>query len=421
MRAGVEDRWHRPPRRGEQPPWPADDPAPGSWCTDPKHATPGTLVTTARHGSGRRWLARWVDRESNERSKAFVRKADAHDHIASITAALATGAYADPRQGAITFAEMADEWMAAKAKSLKPSTAGGYRSLLAVTLEPRWGTVKLSDIRHADVQQWVTWLTTDQGARKAKTTKKSGKRAPLSAARAIHAHRVLKQVLDYAVRHGRLGVNPALGVVLPRVVATEVTALSHEQVKALAEASGELSTMVYTLAYAALRFGECAALRVGDVDVERKRMRVRRAVAQVAGLGIVEGTPKTHQQRAVPILTTTLANSLADAIKDRDPVEYVFPGPDGGPMRNDWFRWRFDKACSAAGLSGISPKTLRHTAGSLALASGASVVTVQKLLGHRNATTTMNVYSHMLPDDFDNVAAAMDAAAKGETENDNDG
>jgi integrase len=413
MRAGVEDRWHRPPRRGEQPPWPSDDNGPGCWCTDPKHATPATLVTTARHGTGRRWLARWVDRGGNERSKAFARKVEAQNHIASITAALTTGTYADPKQGANTFAEMADEWIAAKEASLKPSTAGGYRSLLAVTLKPRWGTVKLADIRHADVQQWVTWLTTDPEARKAKTTKKSGKRTPLSAARAIHAHRVLKQVLDYAVRDGRLGANPALGVVLPRVVATEDTALSHEQVKALAEASGEMSTMIYTLAYTALRFGECAALRVGDVDVERKRIKVRHAVAQVAGLGIVEGTPKTHQQRIVPILTSTLANLLADAIKDRDPAEHVFPGPDSGPMRNDWFRWRFDKACASAGLSGISPKTLRHTAGSLALASGASVVTVQKLLGHRNATTTMNVYSHMLPDDFDKLAAAMDAAAKG--------
>jgi site-specific recombinase XerC len=38
---------------------------------------------------------------------------------------------------------------------------------------------------------------------------------------------------------------------------------------------------------------------------------------------------------------------------------------------------------------------------------------VRKLLGHRDATTTMNVYSHMLPDDFDKLAAAMDVAAKG--------
>jgi integrase len=65
-----------------------------------------------------------------------------------------------------------------------------------------------------------------------------------------------------------------------------------------------------------------------------------------------------------------------------------------------------------AGLSGISPKTLRHTAGSLALKSGASIVTTSKLLGHHNVTTTANVYSHMLPDDFDALAAAMDMAAR---------
>ncbi len=74
------------------------------------------------------------------------------------------------------------------------------------------------------------------------------------------------------------------------------------------------------------------------------------------------------------------------------------------------FRWQFDQAVAKLGLEGVTPHTLRHTAGSLALASGASVVTVQKLLGHRNATTTMNVYSHMLPDDFDNLSAAMDVA-----------
>jgi integrase len=39
-------------------------------------------------------------------------------------------------------------------------------------------------------------------------------------------------------------------------------------------------------------------------------------------------------------------------------------------------------------------------------------MTVQKLLGHRNATTTMNVYAHQLPDDFDSLAKAMDTAAR---------
>ncbi len=50
-----------------------------------------TLVTCSRHGQGLRWLARWVDHDGNERSKAFARKAMAQAHVAEVTAALTTG------------------------------------------------------------------------------------------------------------------------------------------------------------------------------------------------------------------------------------------------------------------------------------------------------------------------------------------
>jgi integrase len=130
------------------------------------------------------------------------------------------------------------------------------------------------------------------------------------------------------------------------------------------------------------------------------------------GNDLVEGTTKTHQGRSVPILTDALADMLKSVMQGRSPDDYLFPGPDGEPLRNDYLSWRFAKAAESAGLTGITIKTLRHTAGSLALQAGASVVTVQKLLGHRNATTTMNIYSHMLPDDFDNLAAKMNAAAR---------
>jgi integrase len=413
-RAGVEDRWHRPPRRGEQVPHPADDPGPGCWCVDPKHGTPATQVTSTRHGQGRRWLARWVDHDGTERSRAYERKAEAQAHVTQVTTNLTTGAYVDTRKSAALFGPMAGEWLAAKRPGLKPSTVGGYRSLLDMTVLPRWADVKLADITHADVQQWVTWLTTTPDARHPRTTDETkAKRSPLSAARAIKAHRVLKQVLAYAIRTKRLAINPADGVELPRVVAREEVALSHSQVQDLVAAAGDAGPIVLTLAYAGLRFGECAALRVRDVDLTRRRILVSKAIAQVTGEGLIEDTTKTHQTRSVPILIPQLTETLRGVIKGRDADEYLFPAPDGGPMRNSYFRHRFDKAAAKAGLTGISPKTLRHTAGSLAIKAGASIVTTSKLLGHHNVTTTMNVYSHMLPDDFDHLAAAMEKAASG--------
>jgi integrase len=371
------------------------------------------LVTTARHGQGKRWLARWVDHDGNERGKSFDRKAQAQNHLATVTAALTTGTYADPRRGALTFRTVAGEWFASKA-TLKLKTVAGYRGLLDAVVLPKWGEVKLRDIDHAGIQAWVTWLATDPAARfrqvKVVDGDKNSARG-LSPARAIQAFQVVDQVLRFAVRARYIAVNPADDVHLPRKASREDVALTHDQVRQLAESREDIRTMVYLLAYGGLRYGEMAALRVGDVDLLRQRITVSRSVTYVTGNGHVEGSTKTHQIRTVPVLTKTLADALAEVIRGRDPSEYMFVYHDGGPIPLDWFRWRFDQAANTAGLSGISPKTLRHTAGSLALASGASVVTVSKLLGHRNVTTTMNVYSHMLPDDFDDLAAAMDKAA----------
>ena len=46
---------------------------------DAKHGKPGTSVCTVRHGTGRRWIARWVDHNGQERTKAFDRKVQDED------------------------------------------------------------------------------------------------------------------------------------------------------------------------------------------------------------------------------------------------------------------------------------------------------------------------------------------------------
>jgi integrase len=413
MRAGVEDRWHRAPREGEQPTPQGDGPQQpaGVWCMDPRHGDPGTQITTTRHGKGQRWYARWVDRDGKERGKTFERKAAA-TFVTQVSSDMVIGTYVD-KSSAVPFGIVADEWIAAKAPTVKPSTATSYRSLLNTVVLPRWRDISLVDMTHEDIQTWVTWMTTDREARHARSLikAKNDARKPLSARRAVHAYGIVSQVLACAIRTKRLAVNPSDDIELPRIVNREETALSLDQVNALVAAADEAAPIIQTLAFVGLRFGELVALRVKDVDLSKRRILVTKAFALV-GNDLVEGTTKTHQGRSVPILTDALADTLRSVTQGRSPDDYLFPGPDGEPLRNDYLSWRFAKAAESAGLAGITIKTLRHTAGSLALQAGASVVTVQKLLGHRNATTTMNVYSHMLPDDFDNLAAKMDAAAR---------
>jgi integrase len=277
---------------------------------------------------------------------------------------------------------------------LKASTRVRYEGLLRNHVLPRWGSVPVTKIGHADIATWVAELVA------------SG----LSGSSVRHAHRVLSLMLSLAVRDGRLARNPATGVKLPRATVSHKRFLTHKQVAELAQAAGDYGLAVRVLAYCGLRTGELAALRVSRVDLVRRRLDIVEAVTEVAGRAVF-GTPKTHQCRSVPI-PRGIADDLAAHMAGRAPDAFLFPAPRGGVllMRN-WRRVIFDPAAQEAGLAGLTPHELRHSAASLAVSAGASPLAVQRMLGHASAAMTMDVYSGLFDTDLDAVAERLDAAS----------
>jgi integrase len=122
----------------------------------------------------------------------------------------------------------------------------------------------------------------------------------LGASAIKRAHYVLSQFLARAVSDRLLVANPASGAKLPRTQRKRPVYLSHEQVGALASAAGECEALVLLLAYTGLRWGEAVALRVGDLDLLRRRATVARNAVQ-AGRTIHVGGPKNHKRRSVPL------------------------------------------------------------------------------------------------------------------------
>ncbi|CAN5829425.1 hypothetical protein BH18ACT7_BH18ACT7_21990 [soil metagenome] len=231
-----------------------------------------------------------------------------------------------------------------------------------------------------------------------------------SAATVRKAHGVLSLIFASAVRDGRLARNPSEGISLPRVIATEHTYLKHEQFDDLAHACGPYRLAVLFLAYTGVRFGELAALRVGRLDLMRRRAAIAESVTEVGGRGMVWGTPKGHERRDVPI-PPFLIDALAQHVAGKPAADPVFTAPQGGTLRvRNFRRVALDPAAEAVGISGLHPHALRHTAASLAIASGADVKVVQQMLGHKSATMTLDLYGHLMSDRLDVVADAMDAA-----------
>ncbi len=165
------------------------------------------------------------------------------------------------------------------------------------------------------------------------------------------------------------------------------------------------------LAYTGVRFGEMAALKVGRLDLPRRRAVIAESVTVVQGKGLVWSTPKTHTRREVPI-PDFLAGHLASLVQGRAPQDLVFPAVrSGGPIRATHFRrGHFDAAARAIGQPGLHPHELRHTAASLAIASGADVKVVQQMLGHSSATMTLDTYGHLFENRLDEVSRALDRA-----------
>ena len=153
-----------------------------------------------------------------------------------------------------------------------------------------------------------------------------------------------------------------------------------------------------------------AALKVKRFDLTRRRAVIAESVTPVQGKGLVWGTPKSHQRREVSIPSFLVADFDAH-VAGKEPDDLVFGGiRKGQPLRVSTFRSAFSAGAASIGIPGLHPHELRHTAASLAIASGADVKVVQKMLGHASATMTLDTYGHLFEDRLDNVAAAMDAA-----------
>jgi integrase len=358
-----------------------------------------------------RWYARYRDPSGQQRTKTFDRKADAEKFLTSVESSKMVGAYVDPARAKLTVAAVANAWIAGKV-NLRATTRARYEAALKVHVLPRWGNTPLDRVEHSDVQDWIATMST----------------AGQSGASVRKSYGVLSSILDRAVRDKRLPSNPARGVDLPALNEQRRRYLTAAQVTELARAATEFPSnrpnvatnkafaqyrlVVLMLSYCGLRWSEMAALKVGRLDLMRRRIEVAEAVTEINGGKLVWGAPKSHESRSVP-LPRFLVHELMVHVAGRGPDDLVFTAPMGGVLRNRAARrnW-FDRAVAMIGEEGLTPHELRHTAASLAVSAGANVKAVQRMLGHASAVMTLDRYADLFEDDLDSVADRLDEVGR---------
>ena len=171
---------------------------------------------------------------------------------------MAQGDWTDPVLGRITFGEYAEAWLESRA-DLKPKTRHQYQSLMRQHITPTWHTVPLAKITFGGLTHWISRLS-------------HGGLGPSAIRQSVF---VMSAALDHAVRSGRIRSNPARGLGPPRPKRRDYVYLTHGQVLTLADEAGRWRLLILLLAYTGLRWGEATALRVCDIDFDRRRIDVR--------------------------------------------------------------------------------------------------------------------------------------------------
>jgi integrase len=216
---------------------------------------------------------------------------------------------------------------------------------------------------------------------------------PCSASKAIG---LLSSMMNRAIVWGYIERNPCQHVERPRPDRKRaIVALAPSQVEAIRSTmSPRDRTIVSVLGYAGLRPGECLGLTWGDL--RERTILVDKAVAH----GELKVT-KTRRERSVTLLPS-LARDLAEwrlASGRPGDRELVFPNSRGAPWTDAKFRnWRrryFEPAVDRAGMTGVTPYTLRHSFASLLLASGAGLPEVAGEMGHSVGVLT-STYAHAI-------------------------
>lgn len=379
---------------------------------------------TAKFGSGSRWATRWYEDEGGvqkSRQKTFKKRTDAEEFAAELEDDIRTGRYVDPSHRERPFEEVAEIWLGAKNR-LKGSTYRRYERELRNYVLPRWSGTQIGAIRREHIDEWVKQLRDGTAEHSYKTRSKDKKVKAMKPLAPAYIHHLVGVTfggtIRYAVAEGWISRNPLQNVELPRDESEEsdLPTLTYQEVEALADAAEKLTkrtgdaVLVKLLAYCGPRIGEATALRVSDLDLVRGRAKINRTwTIDREGLRRT-GPPKTWQRREIP-LPSFLVSDLKTITEGKDDDEYVFQSSRGGAINDrNWYNRVWVKIRDGVGIGkGFSIHDLRHVAATLSIAAGADVKLVQQMLGHKDATETLNTYSHLWPDKIAEVVDLVEA------------
>lgn len=211
---------------------------------------------------------------------------------------------------------------------------------------------------------------------------------------------LLSAVVGRAVKQGHLSANVAKGARLPtkrRTTKSQMRILTPDEfVEVEARMHPHYRPLLRFLWGTGCRWGEAVALPVSNVRLPN--VSILQALKWSPDGDRIIDAPKTDKSNRTIVLPPDIHEEIGDLIEGRDGDEFVFTAHRGGMVlhRTFWSRYWLPA------VEHLSPRPrihdLRHSHASWLLGNGVPIHVVQARLGHESIQTTVDTYSHLLPD-----------------------
>ena len=304
----------------------------------------------------------------------------------------------------ITVEQYLWNWMVTyKYKNVSASTYTRYINFMKIHIVPEVGNIKLCDLRTIHIQKLYNHLQ-DMG---------------MSYSALKHVHTVFNQSLDCAVRENMISKNYALYTVRNKPRNTsEVPVFTPEQQQKIIEnlPFTPIGVLVRTALGTGARMGELLGLQWSDIDLENNIIHIRNGLVKenifsadgrdIVSHRIALGPLKTPKSRRdIPIANSTASllkkyklNQRA-FIKNKDIIPtLVFCSEAGTLWDHSNVRNQYVKLLKKIGVPYIKFHALRHTFATRVMEVNIHPKVAQELLGHSTVSITMDIYSHVLPE-----------------------
>lgn len=231
---------------------------------------------------------------------------------------------------------------------------------------------------------------------------------------------IIKGSLDYAVNMELLPSNPAKKIQLPKDKKKEMTVWDIDEIKAFFKVASQdrLYPAFHLAITTGMRRDEILGLRWKDVDLDKGILYVRQTLSK-DGKKFLSGAKTDSSVRSIKLSNETIA--VLRKHKARVAREKLQLGPDyvdydlvictskGTPVNPENLKRTFERLIKEARVPKIRFHDLRHTHATMLLAQGVHAKVISERLGHSNIKTTLDIYSHVLPNMQEEAANQIDA------------